>query len=269
MPFPACVSAVFVLTTKEQYVEHGGALPGFGTLLTWLPEEGVAIAILINAIDKGAEGKAIRDRIIRSVTSWPIEQSIVRFESCQTANYGQLREQPTGISGVECLSPDPPSFEGIYYNPGYGAPISLCDPSSVSEYCTRVKHTFSLVDSYTGRPFSSSQLLAEWPRVWRISHLRLSRRNSSSCTRFHSESVYTYAVEPTALFPLGHGEDKTPFEVTLGQDNGAEVRFVVLEGKVKGLGVFGTAEGVEGGRTEREKKARNVEEGADVWFDRI
>lgn len=150
---------------------------------------------------------------------------------------------------------DQPNFEGVYSNAGYGS-FTLCQASTASDYCEKVRSEFHLVDLQS-RYYESpgSHLLAHWPRVWGT-HLRLVPKEDPT--------AYTFSFNNTILLPEGFGRNKTPFEVSVAD---AEAKFVVRDGTVLGFGLFGTVDGVN--ITERMRTKTTVQEQADTWFDKV
>jgi hypothetical protein len=149
-------------------------------------------------------------------------------------------------------------YTGTYSNPGYGS-FTLCDPakSPSLSYCTEVLSDFAAVDSRKPSQANFSlptqpQLLAKWLRLW-STHLRLVHIPGS-------ESGHEFSVEPTVLFTEGYGADKTPFQIF---EAGAPAEFVVENGRVLGLGVFGSV----GDLTK--SRGNTVQGRSEVWFDKI
>jgi hypothetical protein len=152
-------------------------------------------------------------------------------------------------------------YTGTYTNPGYGS-VTLCDSSNSpnSSYCAQVLSDFAIVDSnnpyqVTSHIRTKPQLFAKWSRLW-STHVRLVHVSDS-------ESGHEFNVQPTALFTEGFGADKTPFETFENGEGGAPAKFVVEDGKVLGLGVFGSV----GDLTKR--RGNTVQGQAEVWFDKI
>lgn len=50
-----------------QVLTHSGAIPGFSTRVTFLPDDGLGIVVLANADEKAAANEAIVYRIIEDV----------------------------------------------------------------------------------------------------------------------------------------------------------------------------------------------------------
>jgi hypothetical protein len=159
---------------------------------------------------------------------------------------------------------DPDVFAGTYTDPGYGT-ITLCAPSSTSQHCTQVLSEFAAITSSTQSSsivhMANTTLYASFPRVW-CSHFRLVR-----CPSRDAGKGPAFVRVPTVLFPRGYGSNRSPFEIAGDEDvqEGATVRFVIEDGKVKGMSVTGLV----GEITERERTARSVEEGSDVWLTRV
>jgi cold shock CspA family protein len=155
-------------------------------------------------------------------------------------------------------------FAGTYTDPGYGT-VTLCAPSSTSQHCTQVLSEFGTITNFTqsasNAHASNTTLYASFPRVW-CTHFRLVR-----CPLRDAGKGPAFVRVPTVLFPRGYGNNRLPFEIAGDEDiqEGATVRFVIEDGKVKGMGVMGLV----GEITRRERTARSLEEGSDVWFKRV
>jgi hypothetical protein len=155
-------------------------------------------------------------------------------------------------------------FAGTYTDPGYGT-ITLCAPSSTSQHCTQVLSEFGAITDFTQSASnvhaSNTTLYASFPRVW-CTHFRLVR-----CPSRDAGKGPAFVRVPTVLFPIGYGNNRAPFEIAGDEDiqEGATVRFVMEDGKAKGMSVTGLV----GEITQRERTARSFEEGSDVWLTRV
>lgn len=189
-------------------ISHGGSLPGFSTLISYLPMSGVGLVALANGDGKH---KALLD----------IQNRIYKVALCLNDNMDGINVQ----SEHQMLVPNfpvttrmPPialdDYAGTYHNPGYGA-FTLCPPSSNSSYCTQVKSDFTSICSD-----EKLRLLAAWPRVW-SSHLRMVHFDDN-----------IFIVEFTALFPRGYGVNTSPFEV---KGDTSSVKFITEDGRVIGF----------------------------------
>jgi len=149
-------------------------------------------------------------------------------------------------------------YAGTYNNPGYGS-ITFCDPLNAhnSSYCAEVLADFAIVDSHPSCQATpclrdKPQLFAKWSRLW-STHVRLAPFSNPG-------TGHQFIAEMTVLFTRGFGLDKTPFESVGGV---TLVEFVVEDGRVLGLGIFGEV----GDLTER--RGNTVQAKAEVWFDKI
>jgi hypothetical protein len=67
----------------------------------------------------------------------------------------------------------------------------------------------------------------------------------------------------TALFTEGFGADKTPFETFESGEGEALAEFVVEDGRVLGLGIFGNVGDVT------KRRGNTLQGEAEVWFDKV
>lgn len=225
---------------------------GVSSLVTFLPHDDLALVILVNT-NAARETQTIFHKIIDTVLR--LDGQMLRIPvvgnkfDCEPIVDQTLQQEAFHPRSVT------PKLEGVYQAAGWGDPIILCESDSTSERCKRVWKDFDTVDSYTGRcpnppGVNASQIVAEWPRIG-LRHIRLLPTNAS----------HIYELEATMLFPHGYGKDKTPFELSRG---GAEVRFMIEDDQVLGLGLFGTVDGLR--ETERQKTGETIEQQADAWF---
>ena len=148
-------------------------------------------------------------------------------------------------------------YTGTYRNPAYGS-ITFCDSTNPqnSSYCNQVLSDFATVDSHKPSQIPSYfQLFAKWSRIW-STHVRLVYISDSGSGR-------QFGIQPTALFTSGFGADKTPFETFESGAGEVVAEFVLVNGRVLGLGV----QGIVGDLSER--RGNTIQEKAEVWFDKI
>ena len=215
------------------------------------PSHDLGIVILANTDMSYDALIAIPTEILRS--SLPERPSP---QTCAPAPPPQLRSPTVGGNS----SAPTALYTGTYSNPGYGA-FTICDSTTTSEYCQRVRLDFGIVDEQATSSLrgsanttsSESLLLAAWPRFW-ADHLRFSHIQGNQ-----------FRVDAVSLFPKGYGKDKSPFQYSYPPEQTSIVDFVVNNGKVVGFGLSGTVD-VE---TNRQKAGGTIEQMADVWFDRV
>lgn len=236
----------------HEFLQHGGAIPGFSTRTVFMPSDGLGMVFLVNVDEKASVNTDLSFKVMDSFlnisdTGSPTESPGARLQ-VHTNNRVTPPPQREGI--VE----EPihlANYSGTYSNPGYGA-FTLCDPSSTSHYCSEVLEDFAAVDSVTNGP-SRPELYAYWPRIW-STHLRFIHHQGNEF-----ELVFT------ALFPKGYGPDSTPFETTETGEGQGQAQFVIDEGKIMGFALTGLV----GESTERERLGGSVQETAEVWFERL
>ncbi|KIJ64017.1 hypothetical protein HYDPIDRAFT_91246 [Hydnomerulius pinastri MD-312] len=226
-------------------VYHSGAIPGFSTLVSFLPSDEFGVVVFANAGDKAGPVMTISNHILEQALH--LERALTPSSSADSPP-AKANDQPQTWSSTLSLE----DFAGTYSNPGYGA-FTLCGSSSSSFYCSKVRSDFALVDKAQSSPDSSIELLAEWPRIW-SSHIRM---------RYQQGSVFE--VDFTSLFPSGYGKDSTPFETgEIGTSEGT-AEFVVQDGQIIGFGISGLV----GRQTERARIYKTVQDRSEVWFDRV
>lgn len=145
-------------------------------------------------------------------------------------------------------------YTGTYENSGYGS-FTLCDPGSTSDYCIKVLGNFSSVDNamdHLCRTKDIPQLFGAWPRLW-STHIRFIHFDSNE-----------FNVSMTALFSMGYGLSKMPFETFEMDQYAARAEFVVEDNKIIGVGFFKT-EGVDGMKGD----GIPVQNPSTVWFARL
>ncbi|KAH7914454.1 beta-lactamase/transpeptidase-like protein [Hygrophoropsis aurantiaca] len=229
-------------------VYHSGAIPGFSTLVSFLPSDNVGVVVFANGGDRAAPVTSISEHILDEALH--LRESATALTP--TPDESEAPRRTINQSSTSNITVALEDYAGRYVNPGYGS-FTLCSPSSDSSYCSQVKADFATVDAVTGISTSVPQLLAQWPRVW-SSHIRMAHVENS-----------VFVVEFTSLFPNGYGIDSTPFETAEIGTSEARAQFFFKDGKVSGFGIFGLVREV----TEREKSHDTVQDKAEVWFDRV
>ncbi|VDC03891.1 unnamed protein product [Peniophora sp. CBMAI 1063] len=226
-------------------VMHGGSLPGMSALVALSPYDGVGIVALANGDNKHAALNEAALTILHKVWGQQPDhatQSPFVYTSITGDTNGP---RPPRADVLEDLPPY--DFTGVYLNEGYGAFV-LCDSRNTSGHCASVLDDFATV--YAPEKPRTSELYAAWPR-FSTSHMRASYVGGMR-----------FVVQALQLYPEGYGKNTTPFALASGS---AFADFVVRDdGEVLGFGLFGLV----GEKTNREKKGGNIEETADVWFDR-
>lgn len=226
-------------------VYHTGSVPGFSTLVSFLPDDDIGVVVFANGHDKATPVMNITNRIIdaalnlRSKPSPQIKPNMTEKKAI-TPPHGDVVSLKLALE----------EFSGTYASPGYGS-ITLCSSSGSSPYCQDVISDFTTVDKGKSSAPQSPQLFAAWPRIW-SSHIRVVHRSGNA-----------FVVLCTSLFPEGYGRDSTPFET--GSSDEVTADFVVEDGKVVGFGLAGLV----GQLTERERTHTTVKDRAEVWFDKV
>ena len=229
--------------------------------MTFLPSDGLGIVVLINTDEKADDATKVTNRVIDTVLGlsgkddlsserygFLVYKSVDDNNQIGFSSVKHLREPRNGTAIPHKMA----KYAGIYHNPGYGS-ITLCDVSNSlnSSYCAKVIADFAAVDSQF--PDERPRLLASWSRLW-SSHVRivLADQEGKKCR-----------VEPTTLFPEGYGKDQTPFETFESSESVPPAEFVLENGRVVGVGVFGFPGDLTG------RRPKTVQGQAEVWFDKV
>jgi hypothetical protein len=93
----------------------------------------------------------------------------------------------------------------------------------------------------------------------------LTRDKDIDFLKLQNESTVTFELHYTQVFPQGFGADERPFEYGGSPGSGPRTVFSLMEGNIRGFGIFGFA----GQVLIREKLGRNIQERAEVWFDKV
>ncbi|KAH8096874.1 beta-lactamase/transpeptidase-like protein [Cristinia sonorae] len=223
----------------HEFVSHSGGIPGFSTMVGFLPADDLGIVVLANADAKhDAEIKLImriiRDAVGLDISDWEDVPSLTPKAS--------LRLQK--LAGPGLRTPIE-RFAGRYWDAGYGN-LTLCAPKSTSPECREVLKTFSIFDDVTSEE-NRNTLYAAYPTMW-SSHLRMT---------YVGPDDEDFVLSFTSLFPEGYGKDSAPFETSEEGEAEAEVKFVINLGvESGGYGVKVVAFCVMGGEEEQEGRKR-------------
>lgn len=249
----------------HEIVAHTGGLPGFLTIVEFLPHDNLGLVSFINtahplsltpvnriAVDKvsdnllGPKTNEHYDHITRAHS-----RSCTSDFSTKEVDLQSASNTSSKISSILPLA----TYAGTYYNPGYGK-FTLCAPDSqdaATGPCAQVLKDFVTVfPSLRDKDYHTytNTLYSHWPRVW-ASHFNLTySTHSGSDGRNH---LHTFILTATALFPDGYGKNTKPFEVPLEfGENAIDVVFDISpaidenrEVQVNGLAIDVTFTGVE------------------------
>ncbi|KZV71301.1 beta-lactamase/transpeptidase-like protein [Peniophora sp. CONT] len=232
-------------------VWHSGSVPGFATLVMFAPHDGVGLTILTNGDNQAKANKDIAWRLFEA--AFGLEPSAAHQSMFADPEEPERRAAPAKTAHYE---PAPAvNLTGVYSAAGYGAGFELCSLTSTSPTCARILADYAAVAAASGRSLSPTDLYASWPRLW------------GSSLRLEHISGTRYAFRTTELYPIGHGKNKTAFEIREGSPKQGEAPwadFVLENAQVVGFGLRGTVEE----ETMLEKEGGGVKETADAWFAR-
>ncbi|OBZ75017.1 hypothetical protein A0H81_05171 [Grifola frondosa] len=239
----------------HEIVTHTGGIPGFSTLVAFLPTDRLGFVILANAGAKAHENDEIMYRIVDEVFGLPEKPQVVvtPVEATSGEMLSCLNRAPRDRRGLSLALDE---YAGTYHDPGYGA-FTLCAPNSTSHYCSGVLGDFAPFEHFDSSP-APVTLYVAWRRMW-STHARLVHRDGDA-----------FGVTATALFPHGYGKNESAFETyEEGEAEGrAEFVFEEVKGvkKVKGLALMIDEHAVAA----RARQTRGtVEEIADAWFVKV
>ncbi|KDQ54588.1 hypothetical protein JAAARDRAFT_60568 [Jaapia argillacea MUCL 33604] len=175
---------------------HGGAIPGMGTQISWVPDTGVGVAVFCNthwtgnAVSSIVSYRALEDLFNLEHIDWN-----ARWEKTYNRTFpGQPPLAPSSLDFTDVpITPsnvpkftealpslDPPpvtdlsSYLGVYYDPGYGN-VTICpsqndfkpNPTPLSEACIALHSSLQGTTFIPEEPPSSSlSFLIAAPRVW-------------------------------------------------------------------------------------------------------
>ncbi|KAF9218891.1 hypothetical protein BS17DRAFT_790463, partial [Gyrodon lividus] len=123
-------------------VYHSRAIPGFSTLVSFLPSDEIGVTIFANGGDKAGPVMQILNRILDQALHL---DSSLTLSSPVDVSPPNTTVKPSGWNLTLSLG----DFAGTYSNPGYGA-FALCSASSSSSYCAKVQSDFAAVDYVQG-----------------------------------------------------------------------------------------------------------------------
>jgi len=232
-------------------IQHEGAIPGFSSSVTFFPNDGLGVTVLMNSADKATVNQAL---VLR------IAEDVLKLERTPRAEDPKAIYPERPRRDADARSPLPlAAYTGTYHNPGYGS-FTLCAPSSSSHYCASVLEDFAVVDSAKNTPpppnSSTPQLYSEWSRFW-SSHVRM----------VHVEDN-TFEVAFTTLFPQGYGASKKSFETFVMDAYVGQAKFL-LDDKgenIVGFGFFGSD---DAGMHRAMGDATGIKESSIAWFEKV
>ncbi|KZT55820.1 beta-lactamase/transpeptidase-like protein [Calocera cornea HHB12733] len=233
----------------HEMVSHAGSVPGFSSVITMLPNDGVGIIALSNGYELGSILLALTGRIIEELFDLPNLDWPGRLRNASAVD---LPPQVDLDLSQEANSAMPISaFVGAYENPGYYGDLVLCSwPSEGGSDCEKVLEDYSLVDPEFEAK-KATTLYAFWRRLF-LSHVKLEQVDGT-----------LFAIKADSLYVEGYGDDTSPFFVRRNPEGGAVAEFAVKDGAVTGVGAWGLAAGP------RERIPGQPEESSEVWFRKI
>ncbi|EJF60227.1 beta-lactamase/transpeptidase-like protein [Dichomitus squalens LYAD-421 SS1] len=222
-----------------EVVEHTGGIPGFSTLVAFVPQRNLGVVILSNANEKAVWNSKILMRIL---------DDVLGSKTSMTAVYSSQAEAERSPT-MELTSPSLAleDYTGLYTAPGY-LPIRLCSKEIHSKHCRDVISDFAAIHNSSTL---ESSLYAAFPAVW-ASHVRLSHFSGD-----------VFNITFTALFPNGYGQNTTAFETAETGESEGWVEFKVAKGEVEGFSLVIDHAAYE---SRKRKIGSELTETGDAWF---
>lgn len=186
---------------------HSGGLPGFLSLLTLFPHDGLGVISFI-AHEATTLNTEITNRIAIDVLNLDSSfqlQSGPQDPLMAPAPPSTFHDTPAPYPFEDVpLLPDsmsledctvaPEDYAGTYHHPGYGT-FTLCHRSSKEPTCRELLSNYTKVFPTEDLP----TLHATWDRIW-FSHIRITIL-----------PINLALLHTMTLFPEGYAQDKTPF----------------------------------------------------------
>ncbi|KAI5123304.1 hypothetical protein M0805_009325 [Coniferiporia weirii] len=217
----------------HETVMHTGGIPGFLSLVQFLPHAKLGVVSLTNSDGGNVVNNLLSQRIVNDVLG------LGSKDHDENPSEGSQTAAPTSEKSKSdpALSLRPENYAGTYTSPDYGN-VTFCaslppdykEIITSSDYCSSLLHDFALVDNAQDREDSPKalQLLASYSRIW------------SSHLRFVHKRADVFTVTATTLFPQGYGTDTSPFSYDFGA---ATAHFIIAgsepDRQVTGFSVCG------------------------------
>ncbi|KAJ3851196.1 beta-lactamase/transpeptidase-like protein [Lentinula lateritia] len=261
----------------HNFIEHGGATPGFHTQITRFPFSNIGVAVLTNDDAYGA--------VFMEIIKWRIVDEAFGLEPVDWNSRAKQLVADAYLQRIQKLRPRPhnptmpsvplASLAGTYVHPAYGTlelcalpslnlPISQSTPNCetlINELSFKLPGTFNTSKSV---PTFFAYMDTSWLSHVRLQHFdgnlfnvsgfqSLPIISSDSARMWDSQAQRYWAYDATDNAPI-------TIEFALNSD-------VVSSDGMSGFGVtggfWGAGEGVEG------PVGKNTQERAEVWFDRV
>lgn len=238
-----------------QVITHSGGLPGFLTIVAFIPSQGLG---LVSFINNGA-ASTVNAAVMYSIFDHLGDPAARRLTTFNTSGSTSLPTQSTSdtktrynASHIQLPTVPLEVFAGTYSDTGYGS-FTLCtSAANASDACAVVLSDFAAVYP----DLSLNALYASWPRLW-TSHIRLLHSGGNS-----------FKVGVMKLFPQGYGKNSTPFAEGVFGDDEYDAEFAIEDGVVKGL-AFYNGFAFMAGFVREKKQGVELKDIAEVYFTRV
>ncbi|KAI0346460.1 beta-lactamase transpeptidase-like protein [Trametopsis cervina] len=232
----------------HEIIMHSGALPGFSTVVAFLPSNGIGIVVLANADEKHTQELVILYRIIEHLLSLPKLASSYYVSLLRSRNV--IPKMDTAAHPIhDTVSVH--RYTGTYTNPAYPT-IVLCDPQSshADKTCTSTLAAFRELEDLS---LSNDTLYTGLPSMF------------TTHGRFHRTANHTFQVYFTTLFPSGYGKDTSPFENGETDNPSGVAEFVIEDGEVVGFGINFAGNDI----SKRRRAGGGIKVTAEAWFQKV
>ncbi|THH28090.1 hypothetical protein EUX98_g6096, partial [Antrodiella citrinella] len=240
-----------------EMITHIGGLPGFLSLVAFIPSQRLGIVSLINTGDAFAVNTKIVKSILDHLDDPSAEapqlsvfssQNVPQPETPQTQHFTEL----TRLEAIQNPAVALDALAGTYSDPGYGS-FTLCTAATnTTDVCKSTLSDFAAVDPQ----LSPHGLYASWPRVW-TSHIRIVHEHGN-----------LFKLGIPQLFPQGYGGNTSSFEMKISNVE-FNAEFDIVDGCVKGLAIYGGLHLVPGLPKPETRRRGELRDIADVYFTKL
>ncbi|KAJ7712564.1 beta-lactamase/transpeptidase-like protein [Mycena metata] len=178
-----------------EYIEHGGAVRGFRSMITRIPNQNLGVAVLSNDdLFGGQIAEAVKFRILDKALSLEAVNWTERFKSqiISSIKNGIPTSRPTNPSPSYPIN----ELAGIYRHPGYGT-IELCDVSAIKPPSESCRHLLSDIPATLPDALDPlvPTLVAKW-RGFDLTHISLAHfeHNMFNATGFTASRQGTLRI---------------------------------------------------------------------------
>ncbi|KAJ7038058.1 beta-lactamase/transpeptidase-like protein [Mycena alexandri] len=234
-----------------EYIEHGGAVWGFKSMITRIPDQNLGVAVLSNDDPFGGQiAEAVKFRILDEALSLEAVNWTERLKSQVISSIKNSipTSRPTNPSPSFPIS----ELAGLYRHPGYGT-LELCDVSAITPPSESCRQLLNEIPTTLPDVFDSliPTLVATW-RGFDVTHISFAHFEHNM---FNTTGLYSV--------PTRNSSDK-PFWVNTISDPGFVAEFASEEKFGFGVrGFWGAGADVES------PSGASVKDRAEAWFEKF